>query len=104
MSRQIAQRAPFNNMEEIAVYKQRIRRELQQQEERLVRDMDAYQDDVDTMKGIWSNMVSVGQFAKNINVSHIVSGFNSVRNNVGIYNAVRIGFKFIRWLKNRKRK
>ncbi len=51
--------APFNSLEEIAARKAVLKAQLKQQEEVLAQDLEAYRDDIDTLKLMWSQIVSL---------------------------------------------
>ena len=51
--------APFNSLEEIAARKAVLKSQIKQQEEVLYQDLEAYRDDIDTLKQMWSQVVGL---------------------------------------------
>ncbi len=49
--------APFNSLEEIAARKATLKMQIKQQEEVLYQDLEAYRDDIDTLKQMWKQVV-----------------------------------------------
>lgn len=95
-----SKRAPFNNLEEIAARKAVLRQEIALQENRLRKDFDAYQDDVDTLKNIWGRVTSIRDFRKRTKINEIAS----VVKKPSWGAALSIGLKVAQWLWKRKRK
>lgn len=96
-------KAPFNSLEEIAFRKEQLRRQISRQEEVLAHDFDAYQEDVDTLKQIWSKVVGI----RNLRKSKVVSGLSNVTKlteKPGVSTAISLGTMLVKWLWNKRRK
>lgn len=101
------QSSPYQNLEEIALRKAQLRKQIAKQEKRLNRDFDAYQDDVDTLKRVWNRVVSIATFRKrNVpdNVSSGLSKISALSNKPGLVTALSVGAKVVGWLWKWKRK
>lgn len=117
-------KAPINNLEDIARRKQQLRAKIEVQERRLSKDLDAYQDDVDTFKKFWSGVKNVRHFGQNFSLSGISNAVQAVRalpigkNKSGILGkgkgkgkvggvitALSLGYEVVNWfVQRRKRK
>ena len=67
----MSSKAPINDLNEIAKRKQELRAKIEVQERRLSKDLDAYQDDIDTLKKTWNGFKSVRNFGKNLGSSNV---------------------------------
>lgn len=120
--RMSSSKAPINNLEDIARRKQQLRAKIEVQERRLSKDLDAYQDDVDTFKKFWSGVKNVRHFGQNFSLSGISNAVQAVRalpigkNKSGILGkgkgkvggvitAFSLGYEIVNWfVQRRKRK
>jgi hypothetical protein len=99
--------SPYQNLEEIALRKAQLRKQIAKQESRLSRDFDAYQDDVDTLKRLWNRVVSIATLRKRTvpdNVSSRLSKISALSNKPGLVTALSVGAKVVSWLWKRKHK
>ena len=114
--------APINSLEDIARRKQQLRAKIEVQERRLSKDLDAYQDDVDTFKKFWSGVKNVRHFGQNFSLSGISNAVQAVRalpigkNKSGVLSkgkgkvggvitAFSLGYEIVNWfVQRRKRK
>ena len=120
--RMSSSKAPINNLEDIARRKQQLRAKIEVQERRLSKDLDAYQDDVDTFKKFWSGVKNVRHFGQNFSLSGISNAVQAVRalpigkNKSGVLSkgkgkvggvitAFSLGYEIVNWfVQRRKRK
>lgn len=120
--RMSSSKAPINNLEDIARRKQQLRAKIEVQERRLSKDLDAYQDDVDTFKKFWSGVKNVRHFGQNFSLSGISNAVQAVRalpigknkSGVlgkgkgkvgGVITAFSLGYEIVNWfVQRRKRK
>ena len=72
-------KAPINSLEDIARRKQQLRAKIEVQERRLSKDLDAYQDDVDTFKKVWDGLKGIRHFGQNFSLSGISNAVQAVR-------------------------
>ncbi len=70
--------APYNNLEEIAYRKLQLREQITRQERKLAQDIDAYQEDIETYKKLWSGIKGVRQFGHNFSSSGITQAVRTV--------------------------
>ena len=114
----MSNKAPINDLNEIAVRKQQLRARIEVQERRLSKDLDAYQDDIETFKNVWSGLKGVRHFGQNIKGSNIVQAVQTVRalpigktakkagGKSGWITALTIGTELVSWIirrRNRKK-
>ena len=115
-------KAPINSLEDIARRKQQLRAKIEVQERRLSKDLDAYQDDVDTFKKVWDGLKGVRHFGQNFSLSGISNAVQAVRalpigkNKSGVLSkgkgkvggvitAFSLGYEIVNWfVQRRKRK
>ena len=71
--------APYNNLKEIEYRKQQIRDQINRQERILMKDMDAYEDDIETFKRLWSKVKGARHLKDNLHVSNIAQAVRTVR-------------------------
>lgn len=71
--------APIMDLEDIAKRKRQLRAEIEVQERVLSKDLDAYQDDLDTFKKVWSGLKSVRHVGQNFSASGIGQAIQTVR-------------------------
>ncbi|MCR4964963.1 MAG: hypothetical protein K6A41_04835 [Bacteroidales bacterium] len=111
--------APYNSLSEIEYRKQQLRDQIKRQEKILAKDMDAYEDDIETFKKVWQKVKGVRHLGKNISASGIaqtvqaVGSLPFIRNNnrssnkPGWVTAFTLGSQIARWLiqwrRNRKK-
>lgn len=99
--------APFNSLEEIAVRKAQLRKQITWQKNVINKDFEAYQEDVDTLKRIWGRIVSLRNLRQKTNVEGVtskLSRLSSLSSKPGLITAISIGAKVIGWIWKRKRK
>lgn len=94
--------APFNNLQEIAQRKAELRHKIAKQEKLLSADFDAYQEDVDTFKQLWSRLKSIRELRKRANIDGIASHWSSVAGKSKVVTLVSLGAKVARWIWKRK--
>lgn len=109
-------KAPINDLNEIAARKQQLRAKIEVQERRLSQDLDAYQDDIETFKNVWSGLKNVRHFGQNIKSSNIVQAVQTVRalpigkaakkagGKSGWLTALTIGTELISWIVQRRKR
>ena len=117
----MSSKAPINNLEDIARRKQQLRAKIEVQERRLSKDLDAYQDDVDTFKKFWSGVKNVRHFGQNFSLSGISNVVQTVRalpigkNKTGILSkgkgkvggvitAISLGAEVVNWIVQRRKR
>ncbi|MBO4504462.1 MAG: hypothetical protein J5730_06615 [Bacteroidales bacterium] len=94
------EKAPFNNLNEIAARKMQLQRKIAAQERRISKDLDAYQEDVDTAKRLWHGLVNL----RKVRPRKMLEGFSSATNkSTRITTAITIGTKVVKWLWNRRK-
>lgn len=116
----MSSKAPINSLEDIARRKQQLRAKIEVQERRLSKDLDAYQDDVDTFKKFWSGIKGVRHFGQNFSISGISNAVQAVRalpigkNKTGVFSkgkgkvggvitAFSIGYELVNWIVQRRK-
>ena len=117
-----SKKAPIHNMEDIARRKQQLRAKIEVQERRLSKDLDAYQDDIDTFKKTWTGLKNIRHFGQNFSLSGISNVVQTVRalpigknkSSVmskgkgkigGVITAISLGYEVVNWfVQRRKRK
>ena len=117
----MSSKAPINSLEDIARRKQQLRAKIEVQERRLSKDLDAYQDDVDTFKKFWSGVKNVRHFGQNFSLSGISNVVQTVRalpigkNKTGILSkgkgkvggvitAISLGAEVVNWIVQRRKR
>lgn len=113
----MSKKAPINDLSDIARRKQELRAKIEVQERRLSRDLDAYQDDIDTLKKTWNGFKSVRNFGKNLSSSNVGQVLKTVHalpigkvakrsgTKSGWLTALSIGTELVSWIiQRRKRK
>jgi len=110
----MSNKAPINDLNEIAMRKQQLRARIEVQERRLSKDLDAYQDDIETFKKMWSGLKGVRHFGQNIKGSNIVQAVQTVRalpigkaakkagGKSGWLTALTIGTELVSWIVRRR--
>lgn len=94
-------KAPFNNLEEIAARKRQLRKAIKRQENDLSNDIEAYREEIDSLKGVWHGMASIRRFRKN----GLKTGLSQSADKSSRWvTAFTIGFKAVKWLVNRRKK
>lgn len=71
--------APINDLQEIAIRKQQLRAKIERQERKLSKDLDYYQDDIETLKKTWTGLKNIRRFGQNISVSRISNTVKTIR-------------------------
>ncbi|MBO7491767.1 MAG: hypothetical protein J6T59_04930 [Bacteroidales bacterium] len=71
--------APYNSLKEIEYRKQQLREQISRQERILMKDVDAYEDDIETFKRLWSKVKGARHLKDNLNVSGIAQAVRTVR-------------------------
>lgn len=74
-----SKKAPINDLQEIAKRKQQLRAKIEVQERKLSKDLDAYQDDVETLKKTWNGLKNIRNFGQNFSLSGISNAVQTVR-------------------------
>lgn len=93
--------APFNNQEEIAARRRQLQKTIRRQERRLSQDIDAYQDEIESVKSVWHGLANFRRFRKN----GLSSGISKVTGGSSrITTAFSLGIKAARWLLKRRKK
>jgi len=70
--------APYNSLKEIEYRKQQLRDQIKRQERILAKDVDEYEDDIETFKNVWQKVKGVRHLGKNINSSGIMQTVRAV--------------------------
>ena len=109
-------KAPINNLDDIARRKQQLRAKIEVQERKLSKDLDAYQDDVETFKKFWSGVKNVRHFGQNFSISGISNAVQAVRalpigkaakkttGKAGWLTAITIGAEVVNWFVQRRKR
>lgn len=113
----MSNKAPINDLQDIARRKQQLRAKIEIQERRLSKDMDAYQDDIETFKRTWNGIKNIRHFGQNISLSGISNAVQTVRalpigkaakksgGKAGWITAFTLGAEVVNWIiQRRKRK
>lgn len=111
------QTAPFNDLKEIDYRRQQLRKQINRQERILMKDADAYEDDIETFKRLWSRVKGVRHLKDNFSTSGIAQAVRTVRTlPIGgktakksgklsrIATAFSLGAELVGWIVNRRRK
>ena len=111
----MSSKAPINDLNEIAKRKQELRAKIEVQERRLSKDLDAYQDDIDTLKKTWNGFKSVRNFGKNLGSSNVGQVLRTVHalpigkaaksagSKSGWLTALSIGTELVNWFVQRRK-
>ena len=116
-----SKKAPFNDLQDIAKRKQQLRARIEVQERRLSKDLDAYQDDIDTFKKTWTGLKNIRHFGQNFSLSGISNVVQTVRalpigkNKTGslskgkgkiggVLTAFSIGYEVVNWIVQRRKR
>ena len=110
-----SKKAPINDLQEIAKRKQQLRAKIEVQECKLSKDLDAYQDDIETFKKTWNGLKNIRHFGQNFSLSGISSAVQTVRSlpigkaakktgKPGWLAAFTIGAEVVNWIVQRRRK
>ena len=116
-----SKKAPINDLQEIAKRKQQLRARIELQERRLSKDLDAYQDDIDTFKKTWTGLKNIRHFGQNFSLSGISNVVPTVRalpigkNKSGIMSkgkgkvggmitAFSLGYELVNWIVQRRKR
>lgn len=75
----MSNKAYLNDLQDIARKKQELKAKIELQERKLSKDLDAYQDDIETFKKTWSGLKNIRNFGQNFSVSGISQAFQAVR-------------------------
>ena len=113
----MSNKAPFNDLQDIARRKQELRAKIELQERKLSKDLDAYQDDIETFKKTWNGLKNIRQFGQNFSFSGISSAVQAVRalpigkstkkvggKAGGWLTAFTIGAEVVNWIVQRRRR
>lgn len=111
----MSNKAPINDLQEIAKRKQELRAKIELQERKLSKDLDAYQDDIETFKKTWSGLKNIRHFGQNFNLSGISNIVQTVRalpigkaakntGKPGWLAAFTIGTEVVNWIFQRRKK
>ena len=108
-------KSPYENLQQIEARKQQLRKQIERQEEKLGRDFDLYQDDVETLKKFWSGVKGVRRFGQNISLSGVSQAVQTVRalpigkaakrtgSKSGLLAAFALGAEVVGWFVKRRR-
>lgn len=111
-----SKKAPINNLDDITRRKQQLRAKIEVQERKLSKDLDAYQDDVETFKKFWSGVKGVRHFGQNFSISGISNAVQVVRalpigkaakktaGKSGWLTAITIGAEVVSWIVQRRKR
>ena len=116
-----SKKAPINDLQDIAKRKQQLRARIEVQERRLSKDLDAYQDDIDTFKKTWSGLKNIRHFGQNFSLSGISNAVQAVRalpigkNKTGalskgkgkvggVITAFSFGYELVNWIVQRRKR
>ena len=116
-----SKKAPINDLQDIAKRKQQLRARIEVQERRLSKDLDAYQDDIDTFKKTWSGLKNIRHFGQNFSLSGISNAVQAVRalpigkNKTGVLSkgkgkvggvltAFSLGYEVVNWIVQRRKR
>ena len=109
-------KTPINDLREIAVRKQQLRAKIERQERKLSKDLDAYQDDIETLKKTWNGLKGIRHFGQNFSVSGISNAVQAVRalpigkvakstaGKSGWLTAFTVGAEVVNWFVQRRRR
>ena len=112
----MSNKAPLNDLQEIAIRKQQLRAKIERQERKLSKDLDAYQDDIETLKKTWSGLKNIRNFGQNFSVSGISNAIQTVRalpigkaaekvtGKPGWLSAFTIGTEVVNWIVQRRKR
>ena len=116
-----SKKAPINDLQDIAKRKQQLRARIEVQERRLSKDLDAYQDDIDTFKKTWTGLKNIRHFGQNFSLSGISNVVQTVRalpigkNKSGVMSkgkgkvgavitAFSLGYEVVNWIVQRRKR
>ncbi|MBO6081239.1 MAG: hypothetical protein J6P54_09790 [Bacteroidales bacterium] len=110
-----SKKAPINDLQEIAKRKQQLRAKIEVQERKLSKDLDAYQDDVETLKKTWNGLKNIRNFGQNFSLSGISNAVQTVRalpigkaakktGKPGWLAAFTIGAEVVNWIVQRRKR
>ncbi len=110
-----SKKAPINDLQEIAKRKQQLRAKIELQERKLSKDLDAYQDDIETFKKTWNGLKNVRHFGQNFSLSGISNAVQTVRalpigkaanktGKPGWLAAFTIGAEVVNWIVQRRKR
>ena len=100
----------FRNLNDIEVRKRELRKQIAKQEAKLGKDFEAYSEDVDTLKRVWSSVVGIRNFGKRAAESGIGQVTRIAGEATGLLGkskwstAIVLASNIASWLWNRKRK
>lgn len=109
-------KAPINNLQDIAKRKQQLRARIEVQERKLSKDLDAYQDDIETFKKTWNGLKNIRHFGQNFSLSGISNAVQTVRalpigkaakktgGKAGWLTAITVGAEIVNWFVQRRKK
>ena len=109
-------KTPINDLREIAVRKQQLRAKIERQERKLSKDLDAYQDDIETLKKTWNGLKGIRHFGQNFSVLGISNAVQAVRalpigkvakstaGKSGWLTAFTVGAEVVNWFVQRRRR
>jgi len=112
----MSNKAPINDLQEIAVRKQQLRAKIERQERKLSKDLDAYQDDIETFRKTWSGLKSVRNFGQNFSISGISNAIQTIRalpigkaakkatGKSGWLTAFTLGAEVVSWIVQRRKR
>ncbi len=103
--------AQIGSLEDIAARKRQLQAKIELQERKLSRDLDAYQDDIDTFKKVWNGMKSVRNagevfsFSSIANVARVlpIGKSRSVGGGSKLLTAVTLGAELVSWIIKRRK-
>ncbi|MDY6348590.1 MAG: hypothetical protein SPL42_09245 [Bacteroidales bacterium] len=103
--------APIGSLEDIAARKRQLQAKIELQERKLSRDLDAYQDDIDTFKKVWNGVKSVRNAGEVFSFSSIanvaralpIGKSRSAGGGSKLLTAVTLGAELVSWIIKRRK-
>ena len=116
-----SKKAPISDLQDIARRKQQLRARIEVQERRISKDLDAYQDDIDTFKKTWAGLKNIRQFGHNLNETGIAQAVRTVSalpigksksgagskgkgKLGGVITAFSLGYDVVNWIMQRRKR
>lgn len=104
--------APLNSLQDIEKKKRQLKAKIELQERKLSRDLDEYQEDVETLKNTWSRIKGIRSIGQNISssgISHVLQalpiGGRAVTGGKSRWlTAFSLGAELVSWMIRRKKK
>ena len=93
--------SPYNNLKEIEARKKVLRKQIKSQESCLKSDVEAFREDIDTVKSMWANVMKVRNWKEKSGVAKVTG---LISENPSLTTALTVGGKILSWVLKRKRK